>query len=188
MTTIPFNPRQQLFYRRDLIPSEPDSLWRIEKGVVRTLTRTEAGTLATLGYWGPGDVIGQPLSRIKPHQMECLTDVEVSLLPPQRWPHMLEAIFLYAQQTEEFLNILHQERVHLRLLQMLNWLALKFGRSVNQGVLIDVPLTHQSIAEVIGTSRVTITRLLEVFEYEGLIVRFRRHIILLPDRYCKLAA
>lgn len=187
MTVVLFNPGQQIFSQRNLIPLKPNSLWRIERGVVRTLSWSEAGTSITLGYWGTGDVIGQPLSRISPYRMECLTSVEVSPVPPHQWPQVLDAILLHGQQTEELLNILHQERIHLRLQQLLNWLAWKFGRPVCQGILIDLPLTHQAIAEVIGASRVTVTRLLEAFEQQGLLVRSRRHIILLPDRYSKVA-
>lgn len=185
MTAVLLNLRQQVFSRQDLIPLQPDSLWRIERGKIRTVTWTEAGTLITLGYWGPGDLIGQPLSRISPYQIECLTSVEISLVLLCNLE--LDAILSQAQQTEELLKIVRQERIYLRLQQLLNWLAGKFGRPANQGTLIELPLTHQAIAEAIGTSRVTVTRLLEAFEQKGLIVRFRRHIILLPDRYSKVA-
>lgn len=187
MTVVLLNPGQQIFSQRNLIPLKPNSLWRIERGVVRTVSWSDTGTSITLGYWGTGDVIGQPLSRISPYQMECLTSVEVSMMPPHQWPQVLDAIFFHGQQIEEFLNILHQERTHLRLQQLLNWFARKFGRPVHQGTLIDLPLTHQAIAEVIGASRVTVTRLLEAFEQKGLLVRSRRHIILLPDHYGQVA-
>jgi CRP-like cAMP-binding protein len=78
MTAVSLNLRQQVFSHRDLIPLQPNSLWRIERGVVRPLTWTETGTPVTLGYWGAGDVVGQPLSRISLYQIECLTSAEVS--------------------------------------------------------------------------------------------------------------
>lgn len=185
MTAVLLNPRQQVFSRQDLIPRQPDRLWRIERGMVRTLTWTEAGTPITLGYWGSGDLIGQPLSRLSPYQIECLTPVEISLV--QLCNLGLHAILLHAQQTEELLNIVRQERIYLRLQQLLDWLARKFGRPVNQGTLIELPLTHQAIAEAIGTSRTTVTRVLETFEQGGLIVRLRRHLIILPDRSREVA-
>ena len=49
---------QQLFNRRDKIPPRPDVLWLIQRGVVRTLTLAEEGTVIALGYWGPGDIVG----------------------------------------------------------------------------------------------------------------------------------
>lgn len=178
MTIVLDNLRQRMFSRGNSLPSAFESLWKIERGVVRTLTWTEAGTLSVLGYWGPGDVVGQSLSRLNPYQMECLTSVEASLVPSDLWHQVLHAIVLHTQQVEEFLNILHQERIPLRLLQLLVWLAQKFGRQVDQGQLIDVRLTHQAIAETLGTTRVTVTRLLKQFEQEGLIKRCRGHVIL----------
>jgi CRP-like cAMP-binding protein len=176
---FPSNLQARTFSRRDLIPMQQDVLWRIERGVVRTLTWSEAGIPATLAYWGSGDVIGQPLSRVQPYQIECLTSVEVRLLPAHFWTQVLDAIFLHVQQTEELLNIVHFEPMRHRLLQLLMWLAQKFGREVEQGQLIDLRLTHTDIAEVIGGTRVTVTRLLSQFEQEGIINRPRRHFILL---------
>lgn len=187
MTVLSLNSRQQVFSCRDLIPPQPDSLWRIERGIIRTMTWNEAGAISTLGYWGPGDVVGQSLSRVIPYQIECWTSVEVTMIPADLWCHMLDAILLHTQQTEELLNIVHQPRVPLRLLKLLGWLAQKFGRPVKRGILIDLPLTHQAIAEVISTTRVTVTRLLETLEQEGRIQRYQRHIILLSDRCHKVA-
>ena len=53
---------QQLFSRRDQIPHRHDVLRRIERGVVRTVTWSEKVTIIALGYWGPSDIIGYPLS------------------------------------------------------------------------------------------------------------------------------
>jgi len=53
---------QQLFNRRDKIPPRSDVLWLIQHGAVRTLTWSEEGTAITLGYWGPGDIVGYPLT------------------------------------------------------------------------------------------------------------------------------
>ncbi len=173
------NNSQRTFNRRDLIPLRPDILWKIERGVVRTATWSEEGQQVALGYWGPLDVVGQPLSRVQPYRLECLTSVEVSLLPPDRWHQALDAILLQIQQSEELLNIFHQKQVHHRLLQLLIWLAQKFGRQIEQGQLIELRLTHKEIAEFLGTTRVTVTRSLSQFEQQGIIHRSNRHLILL---------
>ncbi len=169
---------QQRFNRHDLFPPQPDVLWKIEQGAVRTSTRSEAGATTTLGYWGQGDVVGYPLCRVNPYQIKCLTSVEVSLLPAQLWYQALDAILQHTQQVEELLNILHQD-THDRLLQFSIWLARKFGQEVEQGQLINLPLTHQDIAEVIGTTRVTVTRLIKQLKQEGILDCPRRNCILL---------
>lgn len=176
------NMRQRPFSRHDLIPLLPDALWHISRGVVRTLTWSEEGTLKALGYWGAGDVVGQPLSTLRPYQIECLTSVEVKCIPVHQYHQSLDAIFSHIQQGEELLSIIHQERVYCRLEQFLTWLARRFGRRVNSGELIDLRLTHQLISESISTTRVTVTRLLNQFEQEGLISRPKRHFIVLRDR------
>jgi CRP-like cAMP-binding protein len=168
----------------DTLPVRQKMLWKIESGVLRTYTFNETGTRNILGYWGVGDVIGHPLSRLNPYEIECLTSVEVVLIPPELWHEVLEAIMLHAQQTKELLYVKGYERAHHRLLHLLIWLAQKFGRAVHQGNLIDVPLTHEGIAESIGSTRVTITRLLKQFEREGIIYRDHRNIIV-PSSFCQ---
>ena len=170
---------QRIFSRHELIPLQPDVLWQIEQGTVRSLTWNEEGTAITLGYWSVGDVVGQPLSSVQPYQIECLTSVEASYIPTHQWNQALDAIFRHIHQAEELLCIVRQQTTYERLLQLLVWLARKFGRSVEPGQLIDLRLTHQDIAEVIGTTRVTVTRLLSRLEQEGVIRRSCRHFILL---------
>lgn len=174
---------QRLFTRREVIPPRNDVLWRIERGAVRTLTWSEDGAFITLGYWGPGDLVGYPLSRVKPYQIECLTSVEVSVLPPQMWHQDVEALVSHIQQSEELLSIVHRKPISLRLWQFLVWLSEKFGREVEQGKFIDLNVTHQEMAEVLNTTRVTVTRLLQQFEDEQTLIRHKRRIILrLPNK------
>ncbi len=172
----------RLFTRRERIPPRNDVLWRIERGAVRTLTWSEEGTFITLGYWGSGDLIGSPLSKVQPYQIECLTNVEVSIVPPHLWYQDVNALLSHIQQAEELLSIVHCKPMSLRLWQFLVWLSRKFGREVEQGQLIYLNATHQEMAEVLNTTRVTVTRLLQQFEEEGMLLRQKRQIILrLPN-------
>ena len=171
---------QRIFSRHDLIPLREDVLWRIERGAVRTMTWSEQGALITLGYWGAGDVVGHPLSRLKPYQIECLTSVETSILSSGMWEQALDAMLLHIQQAEEILSIVHRKPVSLRLWQFLVWLGQKFGRDIDQGRLIDLGITHQEIAEVINTTRVSVTRMLQQFEEEGMLLRHQRRLVLCP--------
>lgn len=84
----------------------------------------------------------------------------------------------HIQQSEELLSIIHRKPVSLRLWQFLVWLAEKFGRDVDQGKLIDLGVTHQEMAEVINTTRVSVTRMLHQFEEEGMLIRHQRRLIL----------
>jgi CRP-like cAMP-binding protein len=176
--TLPSMLTQRVFSRRERIPPRQDILWKIDRGAVRTYTWSEQGTLIVLGYWGKGDIVGHLLSRVEPYQIECLTSVETSLLPIKFWDEAMDAMVSHIQQTEELLSIVHRKPVSSRLWQFLNWLGQKFGRAVDRGQLIDIVITHQEIAEVINTTRVSVTRLLQQFEEEGIILRHQRQLII----------
>lgn len=168
---------QKAFNRKDLMPLRSDCIWKIEQGVVRSLTWDQEGQLITLGFWGIGDVVGQPLSRLKPYQVVCLTPVKASQHPLESYS-LQQGLLVHAWKSEELLSILHQHSVYDRLLRLLEWLSCHFGQRVSQGILLDLRLTHQDIAETIGTSRVTVTRLINQLEREGRIQRSHRHLIL----------
>ena len=169
---------QYLFARKSVIPVKKDVLWRIDRGIVRTVTWNEDGTYITLGYWGTGDIVGYPLSKVNPYQIECLTSLEATIIPYDLWIKEIKALFHYIQQTEELLSILHRKPTSLKLWQFLVWLGEKFGRDLEQGKLIDLNITHQDMSQVLNTTRVTVTRLLQKFEEEGKISRHRRSIVL----------
>lgn len=71
--------------------------------------------------------------------------------------------------------------VDIMLIKLLAWLSKRFGREVEQGRLIDMRLTHEDIADLLGSTRVTITRILKQLEEDGLIHRLRLHRIVLRE-------
>lgn len=164
------------FNSKELLPLKPDHIWKIETGVVRSMTWNPEGKVITLGFWGEGDLVGKPLSQMNPYQLECLTPVEVSEISPSSY--LQPALLVHAWKSEKFLSIIHQISVTDRFLSLLEWLSEEFGHPLanNQGTLLNLRLTHQDFADTIGSSRVTITRLLSNFEQAGIIERFcNRH-------------
>jgi CRP-like cAMP-binding protein len=158
----------QHFQRRETIPLNQNTLWQIESGVVRTATWGADATMVPLGFWGTDDIIGLPLSHISPYQIDCLTDVTVWILPNDL-PYPLDAMISHIQQMEELLRMMHSCSVEQRLLKFLFWFADKFGQDTDDGQIIKIRLTHQEIAEVIGSTRVTVTRLLQKFQSERIL-------------------
>lgn len=173
-------PRQQFSLRKSL-PVKQNCVWQIETGIVRSLTWLEDGTTITLGIWGPTEIVGQPLTTLNPFQIEALTTVEATLLCLGKEPLPSQWVLQHLQQAEALMVIRSYRRVDLMLAKLLAWLAQRFGRSVQQGHLIDLRLTHQDLAELVGTTRVTITRTLGQFEQQGLIERLSVHRILLKE-------
>ena len=64
-------------------------------------------------------------------------------------------------------NTRHIERVRAKLLQ----LARDYGRVDARGVRIDLPLTHELLAEMVCSARETVTRAVDELEREGFVIR-----------------
>jgi CRP-like cAMP-binding protein len=169
------------FKTRSSLPLKENSLWKIETGVVRVVTWHEDGTLVTLGIWGPGDIVSQAFSGIDPYQIECLTTVEAVMLPLDGWFPLTQVLLAHIQQAEELMIIRSHKTVEIMVVKLLTWLAKKFGREVASGNLIDLRLTHQDIADMLNSTRVTITRILTQLEEQGLIHRLPLHRIVLKE-------
>ncbi|NET39752.1 MAG: Crp/Fnr family transcriptional regulator [Cyanothece sp. SIO1E1] len=167
-TPLPQISSSHKFKRRDVIPLESNILWHIDRGFVRTLTWDLTGTVVTLGFWGPGDIIGYSLSQTEPYQIECLSALEAHVLAAN-YGYSHEAMMAHIQQAEALLKIVRGGRADSRLLQFLSWLSQRFGCASSQGQLLKLRLTHQDIADVLGTTRVTVTKLLKQLEQEGRI-------------------
>jgi CRP-like cAMP-binding protein len=77
--------------------------------------------------------------------------------------------------------MMRASRVHKRLWLLLQWLGNKFGKRSETGRLIDFRLTHQELANTLGTTRITVTKILSRFEQEGLIFRPNKKSIVVND-------
>jgi CRP-like cAMP-binding protein len=160
------------FARKSFIPCKPPYVLRISSGVVRTVTYLEDGTPVVLGLWGPGDVVGSALSQINPYYVECFTAVEAVLFSVEEAEAVLTLVRSHLNQLEEITLIRSEKTVEAKLLRLLGWLSQKFaGRWEQQGQFIDLRLTHQDLADIVGTTRVTITRLMVQLETQGTIER-----------------
>ncbi|MFW6034919.1 MAG: Crp/Fnr family transcriptional regulator [Halanaerobiales bacterium] len=69
-----------------------------------------------------------------------------------------------------------------RLASLLVRFAEDFGIDVKSGKMIDLIMTHQDIANLIGTSRVTVTKLINNFIDKEFIKIYKRKIVLLDEK------
>jgi CRP-like cAMP-binding protein len=178
----PTSVSKKYFSRRELMPSQTNSVWQIQSGSVRTMTYLDDGTIVTLGIWGAGDIVGGALSTIEPHIIECLSAVEAIAQQLDRQNKMVEALAAHVEQAEELMVIRSYRTVDSMLLKLLDWLAKRFGRTVDNGQLIDLRLTNQDVAEILCSTRVTVSRVLTQFEDQGLIQRLPLHRIVLCNQ------
>jgi CRP-like cAMP-binding protein len=179
MTICTLQPKPQFFKSREHLPLIPNALWSISSGVVKTYTIIDNGKIITLGFWGDEDVVGQSLSTVRPYFIECITDVEAFSISLEQSSQVCEAIISHGRHTKQLMYIVRIPRVQKRLWLLLESLANRFGYVVKKGKLIDLRLTHQELADTIGTTRITVTKLLNSFEREDLISRHRNKSIIL---------
>jgi biotin operon repressor len=77
------------------------------------------------------------------------------------------ALFRKQDALGNFAHTRHIERVRGKLLQ----LAASYGRVARDGIRIDFPLSHTLLAEMIGSSRETVTRALDELQRSGFVAR-----------------
>ncbi|GAB4342141.1 MAG: Crp/Fnr family transcriptional regulator [Leptolyngbyaceae cyanobacterium] len=176
----------QGFRAGQAIPMNPNDLWIVCRGVVQLNTLYPNGDEALLGLACPSMPFGLPISLIYPYQAIALSDVDLmslTLAELQQHPNLMQEVFQHLarrlRQAEAMLAMAGCRRVEDRLRQFLLLLQMEVGQPSPEGTRLTVRLTHQHLASAIGTTRVTVTRLLGKLREEGwLKLDGDRHIIL----------
>lgn len=89
---------------------------------------------------------------------------------------MLQGLASRILQTEMMIETLAHRDMASRLVSFLLILCRDFGVPSVNGITIDLKLSHQAIAEAIGSTRVTVTRLLGELRQEGRISIYKKKI------------
>jgi CRP-like cAMP-binding protein len=166
----------------------PDEILVVCRGVVQIGTLYDSGDEALLGLACPSMPFGLPVSYIRPYQASAMTDVDLmhlSMAEVEQSAVLAQSLFRQLtrrlQQTEAILAMVGYRRVEDRLRHLLLLLKEEIGLPVTSGTRLSIRLTHQQLANAIGTTRVTVTRLLSQLQEEGwLVVDGTRHIVLPP--------
>ena len=110
-------------------------------------------------------LVDSKLTVISPEALDAL------LALPGMAKTLLEQLALTLGQKQEaignFGSTRHIERVRRKLLQ----LARNYGRVARDGVRIDFPLSHTLLADMVGSSRETVTRSLDELQRDGFVAR-----------------
>lgn len=188
---------EQLYKERALIPfamGRPIPLRQSEvlivcRGVAQLFTIQQDGSETLLGLAGPSMPIGLPLTLVDPYWATALTDVDLLPIPfteVEKSPVLMAGIFrhliLRLQQAEAWLALAGKRLVADRLEHLLVLLAREFGQVEPQGIRIPMRLTHHQLATAIGTTRVTVTRLLKDFKAAGWLTIDQRQMIINPEQ------
>ncbi|HIK51226.1 MAG TPA: global nitrogen regulator NtcA [Oscillatoriales cyanobacterium M59_W2019_021] len=158
-------------------PGDPaERVYFLLKGAVKLSRVYEAGEEITVALLRENSVFGV-LSLITGHRSDrfyhavaftpvellsaAIEQVEKALKEdPDLAILMLQGLSSRILQTEMMIETLAHRDMGSRLVSFLLILCRDFGIPSSEGITIDLKLSHQAIAEAIGSTRVTVTRLL----------------------------
>jgi len=180
--------RLHFYDKAELIPLAQEGIWQVYRGIIQLSQFASSGDEILLGWVYPENFFGLWLTanQLENYQARALSDVYLRWYPlveiessPTLSQLILGQVIHRMRQSEALLAIAGLKRVDERLQELLKLLAQEMGESTAAGIRLNVRLTHQMLANAIGTTRVTITRLLGEFQAQGQI-RFDgdRHLII----------
>jgi PAS domain S-box-containing protein len=173
------------YCKREIIPSQNDVIWYVNRGLLKLSTPCEAGTEVLVGLVAEGMVFGACLTAQQIYQVTAISDVELvpvmqtEIAASQALSHaLLPKIKQRLQQTEFFLVISGRRKVEDRFCHLLEYLKQDFGQQTPAGTRITIRFTHEELASACCTTRVTITRLIRHLQQKGVIsFDAKKHII-----------
>ena len=156
------------------IPLFKGRLWIVVKGVIKLRAPRSDGDESILGFVGPNQVFGEAFSLIDHCSPFALVDCELLEFPAEEVYNsptlalaILESLSLRHRSTELNLAILLEKTVEEKVKAFFELIATDFGHPVEEGLMIDFKITHQDIANALGVTRVTITRILSQLQKTG---------------------
>jgi CRP-like cAMP-binding protein len=159
----------------------------VERGFLVIRASSRSARRVVVAEAGGGSVLLAPHDQ---EHLQALTDCWVTVLPSSQLegllaiPRVATTLFrglgttlrLRQNATSYFANVHHADRVCLKLLQ----LGKQFGRVSPDGIRLELPLTHDLLAEMIASARETVTRAVDELQRSGFVVRdghsYRLHI------------
>lgn len=167
-------------------------LYVIAEGRVKLTQVTSEGNQVILNYFGAGDGLGIIVALIDmPYPLsaeameactaaawESQTMKQIMLRIPQLALNGIEMIGQRFAWLQTRFQEVSTQRVEQRVARALLRLVRQFGRRIPEGVLIDMPLSRQDLAQMTGTNLYNVSRILSKWEQKGLISTSRMQVIL----------
>lgn len=174
-----FGRREQMTFPEDFA----DAVFFISKGRVKVSYFSEDGKEFTVTILGPGEMY----SRHSEGTVTALEETEIWLISmadfsrimaenpllPLRLIRILGGIL---RETNNAIQNLAFREVSSRLARFLLRQAAERGKEGPKGMVVPLELTHEDIANLIGSSRQTVTSTLRRFDQNGIISLSRGHI------------
>jgi CRP/FNR family transcriptional regulator, nitrogen oxide reductase regulator len=97
---------------------------------------------------------------------------------PQLAVNALKVLAGHVREFQDRYRELATERVERRLARTILRLANQTGKKTEEGVLLNLPLTRQDLAEMSGTTLFTVSRILTQWENQGLVISGRERVVI----------
>lgn len=189
--------KSHLVKKGTVIFNEGDSLERlyfIKEGFVKLYRLSDQGRETTIYLYGPGNILGIRALTSKDecakHYAEAITDLQIITLSRKEYMQILREHPEYiVDLLHVFINRLNYTERKLegfiitdttaRVAYFLTDCAERFGKVKDGNFEIPLTLTHQRIAEFVGSFRETVTLALQKLENEAALKNARGKIIIL---------
>lgn len=159
------------------------ALYVLTSGRVKLMQYTPEGQQVIIRYIGPGEtfaVLAVLREGDYPIAAQVVQDCVALAWNRAVMKQLMDAIprlernalSIMADRVREFqdrVRELSTERVERRIARALLRLTRQAGREVSEGVLIDMPLSRQDLAEMSGTTLFTASRTLKEWEAQGVV-------------------
>ncbi len=161
-----------------------DNLYFIKEGFVKLYRLSEEGRESTIYLYGPGQILGIRALTSKDecakHYAEAITDlkiltisrkeyIEVVSLNPEYLVDLLHIFINRLNYTERRLESFVLTDTVARVALFLSDCASRFGEIKNNAAVLPLELTHQRIAEFVGSFRETVTLAVQKLEKTGVV-------------------
>jgi CRP/FNR family transcriptional regulator, cyclic AMP receptor protein len=181
--------RRQVIY----LPGDPgQAVFFVNGGRVKISKVTRDGKELTLAYRGPGEVFGELVmidGGPREEMAEAMENALITELERSEFERLVqkEGMIGYrlakviAQRRREVENKIEQlifKDVNAKLAELLLRLATEYGIEDSRGTLVSLKITHQEMANLIGSTRETVSLTLSQFKRRGLIQTDGRKVIL----------
>ena len=184
MTRVEKVKRRQPIY----LPGDvADTVYLLKAGRVKISRVSEDGKEFTLAVLEPGEVFGDLEETTRDTVAEALEDVSIYVLLRKDFEEMLrktpDMMFEWTRhigsrlrKIESRIEDLVFRDVPTRLARLLRELSRESGKPVGDGVRLHFRITHQELANLIGSTRETVSATLNNFKRQGLIQQDYRSI------------
>ena len=184
---------QRLYFhaKGDEIPLFPEGVWQVTQGLVQLSANYEDGEQVLFGWAATGAWFGTQGSDTLDYQAIALSpvylrwwrldEIEQSLRLSQI---LLPELIKRMRQAELLLIINGRRHTIERLKGLLSLLKEELGESLpNCQTRIGYKFTHQQLASAIGTTRVTVSRMMAQFQAKGHMTLDRHRHLILDNHY-----